>query len=62
MIRRTLLMGGCAWSTSEAHSSVGNRGFDDDSGPISFCWTWLLWKSAIGRNGEIASFSWSTDK
>ena len=59
MIRKTLAMGGCAWSTSEARSSVGNRDFDYDAGPISF---WFFWRSTSGRDGEIASFSWSTDK
>lgn len=58
MIRKTLSIGGYAWSTSEANSSIGNR---DDS-DISFCWTWLLWKSASGRDGEITSYSWSTTK
>ena len=62
MIRKTLAMGGCAWSTSEARSSVGGRDFDYDGGPVSFCWTWLHWRSTSGRDGEIASFSWSTDK
>lgn len=60
MIRKTLFHGGCAWSTSEATSSVGNTDFDDH-GVISFCWTWLRWKS-VGPDGEVASFSWSTNK
>ena len=62
MIRKTLAMGGCAWSTSEARSSVGDRDFDYDAGPISYCWIWFFWRSTSGRDGEIASLSWSTDK
>jgi len=63
MIRKILARGGCAWSTSEANSSIGNRNFDDDDDddvfPISSCWL-HFYESATGRELEVASLSWST--
>lgn len=59
MIRKTLSIGGYAWSTSEASSRYDNIDFASGC-PISFCWTRLLWKSTSGQDGEMTSYSWST--
>jgi len=61
MIRKTLAMGGCAWSTSQPSASVDNTDFDmRERSVINFCWTRLRWKSVSGQDGEITSYSWST--
>ena len=62
MIRKTLAMGGRAWSTSENSSKYDNIDFYSGGCPISFCWTELHWKATISRDGEITSYSWSANE